>query len=140
MKIKEQTIQAYALKNAIEHNGKATQGPVINSLFNHGLKKSNIKNWIPKIQEALNEVNRLSLEKQKEEFEKIKGLIGYRKTREGLPDLPNAKKVITRMSPSPSGPFHIGHILTLLPNFLYAQKYNGKFYIRIEDTNPENIY
>ena len=44
------------------------------------------------------------------------------------------------MSPSPSGPLTFGHIITLVPNFLYAKNYDGKFYIRIEDTNPENIY
>ena len=44
------------------------------------------------------------------------------------------------MSPSPSGALTLGHIITIGPNFLYAKKYRGKFYIRIEDTNPENIY
>ena len=59
-----------------------------------------------------------------------------------MPELPNLKKgkVITRMSPSPSGALTLGHILTIGPNFLYARKYGGRFYIRIEDTNPENIY
>jgi len=138
--MKNETIKAYALKNAIEHNGKATLSPIINSLFNEGLKKQNIKLIIPKVQKIIEEVNKLTLEKQKQEFSNLRSLIGYRETREGLPDLPNNKKVITRMSPSPSGPLHIGHILTILPNFLYAQKYKGQFYIRIEDTNPENIY
>jgi len=27
-----------------------------------------------------------------------------------------------------------------LPNFLYTLKYGGEFYIRIEDTNPDNIF
>ena len=138
--MKKQSIQAYTLKNAIEHNGKATIGPIINSLFNEGLKKQNIKLIIPKVQKIIKDVNKLPLEKQKQEFLNLQSLIGHRKTREGLPELPNPKKVITRMSPSPSGPLHMGHILTILPNFLYAQKYKGKFYIRIEDTNPENIY
>jgi len=135
-------ILAYALKNAIEHSGKATSGPVINSLFNEGLKKDKIKGIIPQIQKVLDEVNKLPIESQKLEFKKLKSIIGYRKEREGLPELPNTKKgkVITRMSPSPSGPLHIGHILAILPNFLYTQKYGGKFYLRIEDTNPENIY
>lgn len=140
--MKKDSIKAYALKNAIEHGGKASQGPIINSLFNEGLKKDKIKDTIPKIQEVLNEVNKLSPEEQKKEFENLQSLIGYRKEREGLPDLPNLKKgkVITRFGPSPSGPLTFGHIITLLPNFLYAKNFNGKFYLRIEDTNPENIY
>ena len=74
--MKKNTIFAYALKNAIEHSGKATPGPVINSLFNEGLKKDKIKETIPQIQKVLNEVNKLSIESQKLEFKKLKSIIG----------------------------------------------------------------
>ncbi len=130
------------LKNAIEHNGKATTGPVINSLFKEGLKRTGIKNAMLKINEVLKEINKLSVEEQRKEFEKLQGLVGHRPERKGLPPLPKAKKgkVVTRMSPSPSGALTLGHILTIGPNFLYSEKYKGKFYVRIEDTNPDNIY
>jgi glutamyl-tRNA synthetase len=45
-----------------------------------------------------------------------------------------------RFAPSPSGPFHVGHALTASLSYLFVKKYGGKFYVRIEDTNPENIY
>ena len=45
-----------------------------------------------------------------------------------------------RMSPSPSGAFHIGHVLTASISYLFVKEYGGKFYVRIEDTNPDNIY
>jgi len=140
--MKKDSIRAYALKNAIEHGGKATSGPVINSLFNEGLKKGKIKETMPAIKEVIDQVNLLSPEEQESEFKKLQSIIGYREERVGLPDLPNLQKgkVVTRFSPSPSGPLTFGHIITLLPNFLYAKNYNGKFYLRIEDTNPENIY
>jgi len=142
MVINSKTIKAYALKNALEHNGKAVAGAVINGLFKEGLQKSAIKDILPKINPILKEINKLSLEQQKKEFSKLKKLVGHRKIRHGLPKLPKAKKgkVITRFSPSPSGALTLGHILTIGPNFLYAEKYKGKFYIRIEDTNPDNIY
>lgn len=142
MAINKKTIKAYALKNAIEHNGKAVVGSVISGLFIEGLKKENVKKIIPKINNILDEINKLSIDKQKKEFNNLQKLIGHRPERKGLPALPKAKKgkVIMRMSPSPSGALTLGHILTILPNFLYVQKYGGKFYIRIEDTNPENIY
>jgi len=141
-KIKDEIIYAYALKNSLEHDGQAVVGAVINSLFTEGLEKKNIKKILPKVQDIIYEINRWDPAVKKKEFEKLKSFISHRKEREGLPPLPKAKtgKVITRMSPSPSGPLHIGHILAILPNFLYAQKYKGKFYIRIEDTNPDNIY
>lgn len=140
--MKEEIIKAYTLKNAIEHQGKASFGPVINSLFNEGLKKEKIKDVAPKITSIIEKINSMSLEEQKKEFKKLENLIGKRNERKGLPELPNLKKgkVITRFGPSPSGPLTFGHIITLLPNFLYAKKFNGKFYLRIEDTNPENIY
>ena len=140
--ITRKTIKAYTLKNAIEHNGKAIAGSVISGLFMEGLKKKDIKKIITPVNNVVKEVNLLSIEQQKKEFSKLKKLVGHRPERQGLPVLPKAKKgkVITRMSPSPSGALTLGHILTILPNFLYVQKYGGKFYIRIEDTNPENIY
>ena len=138
----KKTIKAYALKNAIEHKGKALVGSVIPGLFNHGLKKNKIKEEMKGINNVLKEVNKLSVEEQKKQFKDYSDIIGHRFERDGLPELPNVKKgkVVTRMSPSPSGPLTLGHILTIGPNFLYTQKYGGKFYIRIEDTNPDNIY
>ena len=44
-----------------------------------------------------------------------------------------------RIAPSASGPLHIGHAIIAGLNILYVKKYKGKFYVRIEDTNPENI-
>jgi len=41
------------------------------------------------------------------------------------------------MAPSPTGEYHIGHIRTLLYNWVYARKNKGKFIIRIEDTDRE---
>lgn len=43
--------------------------------------------------------------------------------------------VVTRMAPSPTGEYHIGHIRTVLYNWAWARKNNGKFIIRIEDTD-----
>ncbi len=134
-------IKAYALKDAVEHKGKALEKSIISALFHEGLKKEDIKKTIKKIQETIKKINSMSLEDQKKEFEKYSELISKRKERQGLPELPNTKKgIIMRFSPSPSGPMHIGHVLTSLPSALYVNKYKGKFILRIEDTNPKNIY
>ena len=42
-----------------------------------------------------------------------------------------------RFAPSPTGPFHIGGARSALFNWLLAKKYNGKFVMRIEDTDLE---
>src|SRR3989344_1801847 len=46
-------------------------------------------------------------------------------------------KVRTRMAPSPTGEYHIGHIRTLLYNWAFAKKNKGDFIIRIENTDRE---
>ena len=142
MKDFDKKARAYALKNATAYNGKANQGAVISALFNEGLKKADMKKYGKRISEIVGEVNDLSLEEQKEEFEKTKKNVHERKVREGLPELPKAKKgkVVMRFAPSASGPFHVGHALTASISFDYVMKYGGIFYVRIEDTNPENIY
>ena len=43
--------------------------------------------------------------------------------------------VITRFAPSPTGNLHIGGCRTLLYNWLFAKKHNGKLILRIEDTD-----
>lgn len=133
--------KAYALKNALQHKGKANHGAVISALFNEGLAKDEVKTYAPKISEILKEVNSLSSEKQKKEFEKLKDLISERPHQEGLPELPEEiqKNLVTRFSPSPSGALHIGHARTAAFSLIYVKKYGGKFYTRIEDTNPEQI-
>ncbi|MEA3414240.1 MAG: glutamate--tRNA ligase family protein [Nanoarchaeota archaeon] len=137
----DKKIKAYALKNAIAYQGKANPGAIISALFNEGLKKSEVKKTMPKIQKIINKIEKLSLKKQKKEFEKLKEFTSEREIREGLPELPNSEKgIIMRFAPSPSGAFHIGHALTACISYNYVKKYKGKFIVRIEDTNPENIY
>jgi glutamyl-tRNA synthetase len=137
----DKKIRAYALKNALAHEGVAMQSPVISSLFNEGLKRNEVGKYAKKISEIILEINSLPLKEQEKEFEKLEKKVHEREVREGLEELPNAKKgVVMRFAPSPSGPFHVGHALTFCLNFLYVKKYGGKLYLRIEDTNPENIY
>ena len=136
----DKKIRAYALKNAIHYDGKANPGAVISALFNEGLEKKDVKGVMPKIQKSIKEISKLDLEEQKKEFEKLKEIISEREVREGLPELPNSEKgVVMRFAPSASGPLHIGHAIVAALSIDYVKKYGGKFYLRIEDTNPENI-
>jgi len=137
----DKKIRGYALKNAIAYNGKAQQGSVISALFHEGLKKEDMKKYGKKISEIIKEINQLSLEEQKSLFENFEKVVSEREERQGLPELPNVPKtgVVMRFAPAPSGPLHLGHIISNMISSLYVKKYGGKFYVRIEDTNPESI-
>jgi len=45
------------------------------------------------------------------------------------------KQIITRFPPSPTGYLHVGGARTAIFNWLYARHMNGKFVLRIEDTD-----
>jgi len=45
--------------------------------------------------------------------------------------------VRVRIAPSPTGSLHVGTARTALFNWLFAKKHNGKFILRIEDTDLE---
>src|SRR3989337_17374 len=43
--------------------------------------------------------------------------------------------VRVRFAPSPTGALHVGGVRTALFNWLFARHHNGKFILRIEDTD-----
>jgi len=132
----EKKILAYALKNAIEHDGKAIAGKVLSALFHEGLEKSKAKEVMPSIQKTIKEVNSLSIDEQRKKFSKLEEEVGHRKERVGLAELENAEegKVVMRIAPFPSGPLHIGNTRQLVLNDEYAKKYKGKLFLVIDDT------
>lgn len=138
----DKKIKGYALKNAIAYDGKAKQGSVVSALFNEGLEKKDMKKYGKKISETIKDVNKLSLENQEKEYEKLKDFISEREEKEGLPDLPDVHKqgVIMRLAPSASGALHVMHGINGSFSYNYIKKYGGKMIVRIEDTNPENTY
>ena len=44
--------------------------------------------------------------------------------------------ILTRFPPAPNGNLHIGHAKALLIDYLTAKKYNGRFNLRYDETNP----
>ncbi len=135
-------VRKHALANAVEHGGKADAGAVLGRLIAEDPSvKTRIKEIITEIKKTVDEVNSLSPEQQKKEFDSLGMKVVKKKVEEKyeLPELPDAVKgkVITAFPPEPSKFPHLGHAKAALANFLYAKKYNGKFFVRFEDSNPE---
>ncbi|MCL4367428.1 glutamate--tRNA ligase [Patescibacteria group bacterium] len=49
------------------------------------------------------------------------------------------KQVVTRYAPSPTGLMHIGQVRTALYSYLLAKQNNGKFILRLEDTDRARL-
>lgn len=134
----------YAIKNAFLHKGKADVGAIVGKVI--ALKKEetgfDIKKAMPQIQEVVKKVNAMSFEEIEKEYLKFEAE-GYelkiREKKEGLPDLEWAeeKKVITRYAPNPNAPFHLGNARAAVLSYKFAEKYNGKFILRFDDTDPK---
>ncbi len=45
--------------------------------------------------------------------------------------------VVTRFAPAPTGRLHVGNIRTALHNFLWARRNEGRFLLRLDDTDRE---
>src|SRR3989344_2550207 len=140
-------ILKYVLQNALNFNGTANPKVVLGQVLKEmpGLK-ADVPNLMKEIESTVKETAKLDLTQIKEKLNQLAPelLSATEKPIDlgGLKPLPQAKKgaLRVRIAPSPSGPLHIGHAYGASLNFEYAKMYAGKLILRIEDTNPENIY
>jgi len=140
-------ILKHALKNALDFNGKINPKAVLGMTLkeNEDLKKE-VPKVLKEIEKVIKEVEKLSMEEVKKKLQELAPELLKADKKENiegpLKPLPNAKKgqFVVRIAPSPSGALHIGHAYGASLNYEYAKMYHGKLILRIEDTNPENIY
>ncbi|HOD89701.1 MAG TPA: glutamate--tRNA ligase [archaeon] len=133
------------LENAIKHKGKADLKFVINSLLAKDASlKEQIKEISDSIKPIISEINSLSIDEQKKQMEQINPNFFEKKEKEernifAFLNIKSGDKIVTAFPPSPEKYYHIGHAKSIYLNYLLAKQYNGKFYLRFEDTNPINV-
>jgi glutamyl-tRNA synthetase len=133
-------ILKYALQNAIRYDGKASVGAVIGKVFSE-TKDLDKKKVALETKKIVDDINKLSLEEQKEKLKKIDPKLLEKKVeKRGLFDSYDIKgKVITAFPPEPSKYMHLGQVKALMLNYELARLNKGKFIFRFEDTNPSLV-
>ncbi len=136
-------IEAFALENALAHDGKASFDAVIKKLLGARPEyRSKVREIIPIIREIVDMVSSLDPDEQMHRYESLKELIPHRErardTEGMLPPLPGGVegKVVTRFAPNPDFVLHLGSLRPLLLSYEYAKRYRGRFILRFEDTDP----
>ncbi|MGV8150257.1 MAG: glutamate--tRNA ligase [Candidatus Woesearchaeota archaeon] len=139
-------IRKHALANALKFNGKASSGAVISKIIAEAPEtKQFMKTVSFEVSEVLQDINSMKVEDIQKELEANHPEMLEKKDKEKREDLREldgvdaSNGVIMRFAPSPSGPMHLGHAITGGLTALYVKKYGGKFILRIEDTNSDNI-
>ncbi len=140
----EEVARAYALLNAVKHEGKAALGPVMGKIMAAKPEwRSYAKEIVAIVRRIVEEVNKLSSEEQKRLLEERYSWVleaAEKKAEEEkkLPPLPNAVegRVVTRFAPNPDFVIHLGNARPAILSYEYARMYKGRMILRFEDTDP----
>ncbi len=138
----EQNLKKIILENSVKHKGKANIKFVFgNVIRDYPDYKKNIPELKKMLEPLVKEINNLSIEEQTTILKKLNPSFFEEKKKDifDFLDIKEGTQVITAFPPSPEKHYHIGHAKAILLNYLLAKKYNGKFYLRFEDTNPKNV-
>ncbi len=141
MKELEELALRMALRNALQHGGKACEKPVVGMVLRENPEfKRDVRAVMEAVSKAVQRVNSMSREEMEELASELGAVVeekGKRKEEESkLPPLPKAEKgkVVMRIAPFPSGPIHIGNARPFILNDEYVKMYEGRLILVFDDT------
>ncbi|MEM3254808.1 MAG: glutamate--tRNA ligase [Candidatus Micrarchaeaceae archaeon] len=138
-------IRKYAIKNAAEY-GKASVSAVLNKVISIMPElKADIKSLATAVEEVVREVNSLSAEDVKKEFDaNLEEFVAAKREKVEKTSKPHMElegavegDFATRFPPEPNGYMHIGHAKAAFLEKTFKEMYKGKMFLYFDDTNPE---
>ena len=143
----ERAAEAHALFNALKHDGDADVGAVMGPLMGENPDFRPHGDRVPGVVAPVVErVNGMDTAEKRARLETLAPSLVEELDADDeddehtLPDLPNVDEhetVRMRAAPNPNGPWHIGHARMPAVIGTYKQRYDGKFVVRFDDTDPE---
>jgi len=134
-------IKKYALQNAIKYNKLPQAGAVMGKVMASPDLRGMAKEVNSLVGEVLDEINSMPPGSWEQELnrlapELIAELKEKKEPDKGLQPLDIKGDLVMRFAPNPNGPPTIGSSRGIVVNSEYTKKYNGKFIIRFDDTDP----
>jgi glutamyl-tRNA synthetase len=142
----ERQAEVDALYNAVKHDSEAQVGAIMGPLMGENPEFREYGDQIAGVVAPVVErVNAMDADERRARLadlapERVEELAAEDEDDEQtLPDLPNAEQGAVRMrvAPNPNGPWHIGHARMAAVVGTYAERYDGSFICRFDDTDPE---
>ena len=142
----EREAEVDALYNAVKHESEAQVGAIMGPLMGEHPEFREYGDAVAGVVAPVVErVNGMSHDRRRDRLaalapDRLAELDAEDETDDRtLPDLPAAEDgdVRMRVAPNPNGPWHIGHARMAAVVGTYAERYNGSFICRFDDTDPE---